>query len=164
MELGIGRICVALCLGAAGACCIGVIALERRMESMMEVAAEPAIDGPEVAAVIQWAREEGAGVWKASMPPESPSPEAAQAAPIRPISRQASPLDLARALHAAGGHGSATIAVPQDARAGGGKVSSIPGGRLAGGGSSRVMSNAFARALNRQMAPRLRSSTTSRRR
>ncbi len=136
MGLGIGRVSVAICLGAAGVTLAGLSILDWRADQLAaDVVCEPAVDPEEVAAVIRWASS-GPEIWR----PETPTPAAA------------AQRTLAGVLASAGGR----IAVPDNARAGGGRVSAIPGGEFHAGRwgyfhARRV--NQFTKALNRTMAP-----------
>ena len=135
MGLGIGRVTVAIGLGVAGVILAGWSVWDWRAEQAdTEVVTEPAVDPEEVAAVIQWASS-SPEIWR----PETPAPAVAERA-------------LATALVASGGR----IAVPDNARAGGGKVSAIPSrafraGRWANIHAKRV--SEFTRVLNRTFAP-----------
>ena len=138
MGRGIGRVCVATCLCAAGACLAGVVLLDQWTDRIEDVACEPPVAAEDVAAVIRWAQS-GAGAWR----PEVPEVVGADAAPLVRVSM---------GLPAREG----VIAVPPSARAGGGKVSSIPGGDLRIGRRASYTyqrRSAFTTMLNRSMAP-----------
>lgn len=136
MGLGIGRITMAVCLGAAGTALAAAAVFEHRSEQIVvDVACEPAVDPEEVAAVIRWASS-GPELWR----PSTPAHDA----------------DADRALASAFINSGGLILVPDNARAGGGKVSAIPGGDLRIGRWHQARSrraNHFTRALNRTVAP-----------
>ena len=136
----IGRFSLAVCMAAAGAASIGMIHLERRTADVGALSTGPVVDAEEVAAVIAWARE-GAGVWEGGADAASDRASASEA-----VVRVSTP------DWPAGGGGGA-IVVPSNARAGGGKVSSIPGGEWGGHGGRRYPAmwgmRSHTRALDR---------------